>query len=275
MANFLKLVQNENMKIYRRVGTWVMLGILVLLPILISTLVYVADQAGNTEGSRTTGFEMMQADAIFTFLLVTTFSVIIASGSVANEFSWGTIKLLLIRPWSRSSILLSKFLANVLFLTIASVLAYLICFSVNLAYFGATNSVGEYIPELNAGAGVMFQELGQYIWTQFVSTLVIVSFAFMLSSAMRSSALAIGLSLAIFFFSVFGLFTRLLLLIDQPWIKYVIFLNLNLSEFTNGNTGPIEDDPMTLGFALGVLAAYFIVFNLISWTVFRKRDVAA
>lgn len=248
-----------------------MLGILVLLPILISTLLYFASQ--NDDGSKLTGFEMMQIDAIFAFMLVTVFSVILAAGSVASEFSWGTIKLLLIRPWSRSSILLSKLIAIVLFLLLTSILAYLICFFVNLAFFGATNSIDEVIPELDAGAGVMFRELGEIVWTQFVSTLVILSFSFMLSSALRSNGLAIGLSLAIVFLS--ELFTRLFLMIDQPWIKFVLFLNLDLSQFLNGHEGPIEDDPMTLGFALGVLAAYFIVFNLISWTVFKKRDVAA
>jgi len=54
----------------------------------------------------------------------------------------------------------------------------------------------------------------------------------------------------------------------------VLFLNLDLTQFINGNKGPIDDDPMTLGFALGVLAVYFVIFNAISWTVFRRRDVA-
>ncbi|WP_027087599.1 ABC transporter permease [Cohnella panacarvi] len=270
MANFVKLVQNENMKIYRRVGTWVMLGILILLPILVSTLLYFA---GQDDGSKVTGFEMMQVDAIFAFMLVTIFSVIIASGSVASEFSWGTIKLLLIRPWSRTSILLSKFIALVLFLLLTSIIAYLTCFFVNLAFFGATNAVDEVIPELNAGAGVMFRELGEFVWTEFVATLVIASFSFMLSAALRSNGLAIGLSLAIVFLS--DAFASLFLMIDQPWIKFVLFLNLDLMQFMNGHTGPIDDDPMSLGFAVGVLAAYFVIFNAISLLVFRKRDVAA
>ncbi|MFD2875395.1 ABC transporter permease [Paenibacillus rhizoplanae] len=38
-----------------------------------------------------------------------------AADSVAGEFTWGTIKLLLIRPWSRSKILLSKYISLVIF----------------------------------------------------------------------------------------------------------------------------------------------------------------
>lgn len=265
----MKLVQNENMKIYRRVRTWVMLGIIVLLPILLSTLLYVSADEGQT----ISGFEAMQLDALLLFFLITIFSVVIAAESVAGEFSWGTIKLLLIRPWSRSSVLLSKFIAVVLFSVLLTLLAFLLSYAVNLAFFGATNEIDEIILEQNAGAGVMFSELGQFVWMQYIGTLVIVAFAFMLSSALRSNGLAIGLSISIVFTS--ELWTNLFLMIDKPWIKYVLFLHLDLTQYANGHTGPINDEPLTLGFGLGVLAAYFIVFNLISWTVFRKRDITA
>lgn len=265
----MKLVQNENMKIYRRVRTWVMLGIIVLLPILLSTLLYL----GTDENQRISGFEAMQLDALLLFFLITIFSVVIAAESVAGEFSWGTIKLLLIRPWSRSSVLLSKFIAVLLFSAALTLLAFLLSYVVNLALFGATNEIDEYILQRNAGAGVMLSELGELVWMQYVGTLVIVAFAFMLSSALRSNGLAIGLSISIVFTA--QLWSNLLLMIDKPWVKYVLFLHLDLTQYANGRTGPIDDEPLTMGFALGVLAVYFIAFNVISWTVFRKRDIAA
>lgn len=272
MVNFLKLVQNENMKIYRRLRTWIMIGIVVLLPVLLSTLLYFA-QDKDGSGARMTGFEGMQFDAMLLFFLITIFSVVIAAESVAGEFTRGTIKLLLIRPWSRSTILLSKFISVILFSVLLTVLAYLLSYAVNIAFFGATNAAGEFFPELDMGAGALLSELGQLFWTNYVSTVVIISVAFMLSSALRSNGLAIGLSIAIIFTA--QLWSNLFLMIDQPWIKYVLFLHLDLSAYVNGHTGPIEDHPLTLGFALGVLAVYFIVFNLISWTVFRKRDITA
>ncbi len=45
-------------------------------------------------------------------IMVTLFTVIIAGDMVAGEFTWGTIKLLLIRPASRAKILLSKYLTT-------------------------------------------------------------------------------------------------------------------------------------------------------------------
>jgi ABC-2 type transport system permease protein len=43
------------------------------------------------------------------------FMIVVAAGSVANEFNWGTIKILLIRPIRRWKILVSKFITVVCF----------------------------------------------------------------------------------------------------------------------------------------------------------------
>ena len=48
-------------------------------------------------------------------MLVTLFSVIVGSASVASEFTDGTIKQLLIRPHPRWAILLSKYLSVILY----------------------------------------------------------------------------------------------------------------------------------------------------------------
>ncbi|WP_412095571.1 ABC transporter permease, partial [Bacillus inaquosorum] len=48
-------------------------------------------------------------------ILTGLFTIIIAAGIVANEFNWGTIKLLMIRPLNRFQILLSKYITVLLF----------------------------------------------------------------------------------------------------------------------------------------------------------------
>src|SRR5690625_3745793 len=47
--------------------------------------------------------------------IISLFTIIIGAGIISNEYKWGTIKLLLIRPISRSTILLSKFLSVFIF----------------------------------------------------------------------------------------------------------------------------------------------------------------
>lgn len=51
----------------------------------------------------------------FLLYLVSLFTIIVAAGIIANEFKWGTIKLLLIRPITRTKILLSKYVSVLLF----------------------------------------------------------------------------------------------------------------------------------------------------------------
>lgn len=259
MVNFMKLIQNENMKIYRRVRTWIMLGVVVLAPILITLLYLITTSAADIQPSN---WEVMRLESIILIVLITIFTAVKAADSVAGEFSWGTIKLLLIRPWSRASILLSKFLSLILFAIFFMAVAFVVTFIINVLFFGLSGSDED---GLNT-------TLLLYLY-QFISLVFVVSFAFMLSAAFRSGGLAIGLSV----FLLFGgtIINSILAVLDKPWVKFVPFLHISLVSYLDGGTGPLPNQPMTLGFSLSVLAAYFILFNVVSWLVFCKRDVSA
>lgn len=253
------------MKIYRRVRTWIMLGFVVLVPVAMSLLFYVAmgdQEVGNN-------WSIMEIETQVIMVLITIFTVVKASETVAGEFTWGTIKLLLIRPWSRSSILLSKYIATLLFALFFTVVGFLATFLSTVAFFGYSGSASDMM-----GVSVTdpWSYMLQYYGLQFVSTMVIVTFGFMMSSAFRSSGLAIGLS--IFLLLSGNLLSQLLSLTDKAWVKFVMFQNLNLTAYLAGDD-PFPHHDTTLGFSLAVLAGYVIVFNIISWTVFRKRDIAA
>ncbi|TFE22626.1 ABC transporter permease [Cohnella luojiensis] len=264
MANFMNLIQNENMKIYRRVRTWIMLGIIVFLPILISLGVLAA--SGTDAGS---SWSMMIIESTISLMLITIFTAVVASETVAGEFTWGTIKLLLIRPWSRSAILLSKYISTLLFALALTVITFVITLLINMAVFGSSD--GE---QLSSVAGMSNMEyVLQFYLLQFVSLIIIITFGFMMSSAFRSSGLAIGLSIFLLFAG--SIITGLLAMTDKPWVEYILFMHLDLTSYINNAQGPFQNHPMSLGFSLGVLAIYFVVFNLISWSVFRKRDIAA
>jgi ABC-2 type transport system permease protein len=262
LANFMGLIQNENMKIYRRLRTWIMLGIVIGLPILISLGIMAATSAGNSGG-----WEIMVQESRILFILITIFTVVVASDSVAGEFTWGTIKLLLIRPWSRSAILLSKYLSMILFALFFIVVAFIVTFLINMAVFGSSGNLGGISSMSN------LQYVLEYYLYQFIGLIVIVSIGFMISSAFRSGSLAIGLSIS--FLLAGYIITGLLSLIDKPWVKYILFMHLDLTQYINNPTGTVGNHPMSLGFSLAVLAGYFLLFNLVSWVVFRKRDIAA
>ena len=253
MADFMKLVVNENMKIYHRVRTWIMLILIALFSILVPVFMYWL----GPELNPWTAFAFMER-VIFT--LNTIFCVVIAAESVAGEFTWGTIKLLLIRPWSRSKILLSKFISVFLFslagtavLTASGLLASFALFSGNSDFVAAGHPAKESLLML---------------LTDYIELFMTVLIAFMVSTVFRSASLAIGLSL-------FITFAKDLFLIFNPdkyeWAKYILFLHTDLSVYMHSSTGPAG---VTFGFSAAVLAAYAILITAVTWIVFSKRDVA-
>lgn len=268
LASFWNLVQNENMKIYRRISTWIMLGITVVIPLLF-TIAFVL----MTEDNNANNWEAMMLESQILFLLITIFAVVKSSETVAGEFSRGTIKLLLIRPWSRSAILLSKFISILLFALLFTVVSFAVTWLANVVAFGYTANPANLISEQSplAGGSPWAYALRYYL-DEFITLVVIVTFGFMLSSAFRSSGLAIGLSLFLLFSGT--MISGLLSLTDKAWVKYVLFPHLGLSTYLNGGM-PVPNHPTTYAFSLGVLAVYFVIFNVISWTVFTKRDVSA
>ncbi|WP_138755250.1 ABC transporter permease [Paenibacillus sinopodophylli] len=265
MGNFMPLIQNENMKIYRRPRTWVMTGILVLLVLTISILWLIFG-----ERSSTSMWDVAFMESSILFLLVTIFTVVIAAGGVAEEFTSGTIKLLLIRPWSRSKILLSKYLSIIIFALMLAVVLFASTLLINWICFGINAN-----PEVKATfvglEGVNpFSYMLKYYGLTLISLVVTVTLAFMLSTIFRSSGLAIGFAL----FLLLGVnsFIGLIALLGYKWVDYLLFVHLNLTQYLDGN--PMREG-MTLGYSLGVLGVYYVLFIALTWYVFNKRDVAS
>ncbi|MNO60387.1 ABC-2 family transporter protein [compost metagenome] len=257
MIDFLKLVQNENMKIYRRLRT-INMFILVLMINLMFGVLFSLD---NGPG------EVVAWDAVdqlsFLYFLVVIFSTVVAADIVAGEFTWGTIKLLLIRPWTRTKILGSK-------------LVSVICFTlVMAAWFLATSIAVSFILFPNQTSAIFGQGANPFAYIMekslysYVDLLVITIFSFMISTVFRSGGLAIGLSMFILFTG--QIFTMLFNPIRYPWAKYMLFTNMDLSQYQSGDNGVAG---MSLGFSSVVLAVYILLFLFISWLVFKKRDVA-
>lgn len=259
MSSFSSLVHNENIKIYRRIRTWIMLFLLVVLSILLPVLTYVTSEPQY----RPDMWSSFQMTLSAMFFLNTIFTVVIASDAVAGEFSWGTIKLLLIRPWSRSKILLSKYVAMVLFSILTTVLLAVCAFGASRILFpteGASTLVGSW----SQGTYSLLD-----IGCRYIELFLTAAIAFMVSSVFRASGLAIGLSLFIMFAK--DVFTAIFSPERYEWAKYLLFTHMNLSSYLVSDQGP---GGVTLGFSIAVLAIYYAVFLLLSWVVFSRRDVA-
>ncbi|WP_085524152.1 ABC transporter permease [Tuberibacillus sp. Marseille-P3662] len=211
-------------------------------------------------------------DMVGLTMIISLFTIIAAAGSVANEFSWGTIKLLLIRPVSRAKILLSKYVSSLLYAVVLILILFVVSFIIGGLFFGFE---GLTHPELIYQDGqVDSVNMIGYIFAQYgfkvINLIMMTTFAFMISSIFRNSALAIGL--AVFLMLAGNMIMNFLMAFGFDWAKYVLFANTDLSRYYSGS--PMFDG-MTLTFSIVVLVVYYIIFVALSWWAFTKRDVAA
>ncbi|NQX61695.1 ABC transporter permease [Paenibacillus qinlingensis] len=313
----VNLFLNENMKLYRRVRTWIMVAIMIGAVFLGSFMDwYYDDKSGEVDAWRDHVIEQKQElsdamkepkrsaeskasiekqiarydyhlehnihpeggtmwsginDSAHLIILITLFTVIVAGDSLAGEFTTGTIKLLLIRPANRTKILVSKYLSMIAFGLFLLIILFVVSILINgiLYKFGLIDLP---LVTTDAAGQVVEKSMVANLWKTYllngVSTIIFVTMAFMISSAFRSSIMAIG-------FSIFALFAGAIFLeLLQPydWSKYLLFANIDLSQYLSGR--PYQTG-MTLQFSIIVLSIYFFTFNVVAWLVFTKRDVAA
>lgn len=263
LGEFIALIHNENIKIYSRVRTWIMLFMLAVMSALLPTLVYFTSINESTAGVAL--WDNFQMTVSVAFFLNTIFTVVVASDSVAGEFTWGTIKLLLIRPWSRSKILLSKYISVILFSLLSTVVVIAFGLGASLLF---SSSSAEAMLSITKWSPAQYAFLD--ILCRYIELFLTVALAFMVSSVFRASGLAIGLSLFIMFAK--SIITAIFSPDRFEWAQYLIFTHMDLSDYLISNTGP---GGAKLGFSIAVLAVYYALFMVISWVVFRKRDVAA
>lgn len=196
--------------------------------------------------------------------------IVIAGGCVANEFSTGTIKFLLINPVKRSKIIISKYLTLVI-LSAGMVLAmWAAAGIVDLIVLGAQDIGMPYltVQDQVVSAGTpLWHVLGQYALNS-VNLLAMMTMAFMISSLLRSSALAIGIGVA----ALMGgsMVSMLLAQLGCDWGRYLLFANLDIGSISQGY-GYFPNQ--TVGFALATVAVYLVVFLLTAFDGFTKREV--
>ncbi|KQL53445.1 hypothetical protein AN964_08020 [Heyndrickxia shackletonii] len=210
-----------------------------------------------------------ESSALITFAGL--FTIIIAAGIVASEFGWGTIKLLLIRPIKRSKILLSKYFTVLLFGILMTAVLFVGAALIGLILFGT--GAGSNIHLAYANNHVVEQSMLWFLVKKFllssIDVLMLATMAFMISAVFRNSSLAIGISI---FLLVMGSNVTMLLSMKFDWAKYILFANTDLMQYVDGT--PMVKG-MTLGFSITMLIIYFVIFQLLAFGVFTKRDVAA
>lgn len=198
------------------------------------------------------------------------FIIIIAAGIFANEYSNGTIKFLLINPVKRAKIFWSKYLSCITLFAGSLIIFYIIYFLFAMIICGADGTDGVFLSYADGVVkeqSIIIYSLKQY-GLSAISMITSITLAFTISAFLRSTALAIAISLVIEFAgSTISLFLSQL---GHDWGRYLIFSNTNLASFSNG-IGMFPGQ--TLTFALVVIAVYMVIFLLTAYDGFTKKEI--
>ncbi|MER2131589.1 MAG: ABC transporter permease [Carnobacterium inhibens] len=205
-------------------------------------------------------------------LLVGIFVTIIASAMVSKEFSMGTIKLLLIRSYSRSKILTSKYIATLL-ITVTYYMSLYIGTIVVALFTSEINSTTEYV-YLSSDWTYMHSNFWFYflgiLASNLIYLIIIATIAFSLSTISRNTSLSLGTTLGILFL---GPLLTLYLSSKTELAKYLLTANWNLTNYLPGNNPSIEG--MTFTFSMIINGLYLFLLLFAAYYSFNKKDILA
>ena len=196
--------------------------------------------------------------------------IVIAGKIVAEEYSAGTIKFLLISPAKRYKILLAKYLTVLIMGFMMMAILYLSSAILALPFSGGEGLTSMVI---RAKDGVVkatspFVSLLSHYALQSVGMIVMATMAFAISSLMRSTAVSVGVGISAYAFGLLG--ATLLADLGLDVGRYLIFSNLNLADIAKGEA---IYEYQTLPMALVVIAVHMVVFALVAHDAFVRRDI--
>ncbi|MFC6293604.1 hypothetical protein BHU61_10520 [Macrococcus epidermidis] len=210
--------------------------------------------------------DMLKTSGLIEFVIIG--MIILSSDIVSSEFSNKTIKFLLIRPYHRWQFIISKFISliiiSTILLIIIGVVTLITSMIANQFNFESTNLFINQNNEIYNGN--LLKLTLQFYGSSLVSIIFYVSLGLMISTLLRSSMLAVGLSLLIMITS-----NSLVALSEKiDILKYTPVPNIDMSSFIYHLN--LNDD-INIVFAILTLFIYVIVFIIISIIYFEKKDV--
>lgn len=195
--------------------------------------------------------------------------IIACTAQVAGEFSEGTMKMMISRPYSRRQILSAKLISSILYGIVLLVVAFIVNFVLTGLLFGFTGMSTKamlwngtkiaYIPGFLKALAIFGLD--------FLTVLFYTAFAFMLSTITRSRSLATGFALFMVLLGG-GLFQ--LAAIFFAWAKYLPFAATGFTSIViSGSTVP----GVNLNFAIISSLIYAIIMLFAGYYTFQKRDI--
>ena len=205
------------------------------------------------------------------FLIVVV--VMIAGTIVSEEFNKGTIKLLLVKPYTRNKILIAKAITTLMMIIFIIVVTLVMQILIGGIIFGF-DSLSEPVVAYNFNTNTMeemniFANLGVQTLTQLPMIILLATLAFAISTLFTNSTLAITISLLGYMAA--SIINQLAIGYDLQFMKYFVTMNWDLSIYANGALPYMEGMSMTM--SIIICAIYFLIMMIPTFIVFKKRNI--
>lgn len=276
----IRNIQTELVKIFAKPRSYIGFIAIAIIVSLIHVAMYVdglnyisfitgpLESAFNIEGKILNGnlvcFIILQTLIIQIPLLV----ALVTGDLISGEAAMGTIRLLMTRPLSRTSILFSKFFAGAAYVFVLLVWLGLVSLGIGLLIFGPGDLIvlkSETITIISSDDSLwrFFAALG----IAFISLLVVASFSLLLSVYSENSIGPIITTMAvIILFTIIGTMDIPLFEKIKPFLfttHMVIWRNMFDQEL----------DYDLISNSIMMLVGHVILFLFVAWYSFRKKDI--
>lgn len=217
-----------------------------------------------------------------TYLMYVSFAIIlciiIGGGIVSSEYSTGTVRLLMIRPVSRWKILISKLISVFIIgygVLLITVVLNIISSGIMNGFGGLATKVISFSGESIVKQNFIISIIPKLLFSS-ISLIFIIALVFAISTIIKNTALAVGLTTVAYLGSSAA--TLIMANLGMRWVGKTILPYMSLSTFiTNSYYIQMFKDQYNIVLNPTMGAIQLIVFAIIliiaSFLVFEKRDV--
>ena len=235
---------------------------------------YKYDLYNDTEYQNTATANYTFQNSIGTYIAIIVMIVVIVAGvSISEEFNKGTVKLLLVRPYSRTKILISKLIAVFITMLITTATILLLQFIIGGIVYGFGTYMMNIVQFDFTTNSIVTLNIFAYLGLIFICKLpifiLIGTLAFALSTLFLNSPLAVALPILGYMGS--DMINMIAISYKWDWVKYFVTPNWDLSQYLFGGTPMFSG--ISVEFSITICAIYFVIMLVASIVSFKKRNI--
>ena len=223
------------------------------------------------------GLDNLRAVLLYSFdeysIFIVIFIAMIAGGIVSSELEKGTIKMLLVKPYSRGKILLAKYITSMLMILFIFVVTILLELLIGGIIFGFKSiSIPAVVYNFNTNSLEtynLFAYVGLLALSKLPMYILLGTLAFTISCVIGSTVM--GVVFPIIGNFAFNIITNITYTKQIKQLAFLPTLNWDFSVFMFGRLPQYQHT--NIGFASLICSVYLVVMIAITWISFKKKDI--